>query len=168
MPGSSPMHSDTYYMSEALKLADAAKAKGELPFAALLVSPAGDIVLTEHDRVAELRDYTQHAETRLVKTACAKFGPDLTGYALYTTCEPCAMCFTTAWLARISKLVTGTSMAAVYELSGGQQREMPISAGTMNRMGGHAIELVELVLADECLALFEDADFGLHDGQVSG
>ncbi len=143
----------------AIAVAEEALRLGELPFGAVLADPSGRIVLEERDRVAELRDRTQHAETRLVKTACARFGPDLTGFTLYTTCEPCAMCFTTAWLAQVSRIVYGTNMQAVYRRSGGRHREMPVTASAMNRSGGGSIVLVEGVLAQDCLALFDAVDF---------
>ena len=41
-----------------------------------------------------------------VKLACRVSGRrDLSGCTLYTTVEPCPMCFTTSWLARVSRVV---------------------------------------------------------------
>ncbi|MFN3580814.1 MAG: nucleoside deaminase [Pseudomonas sp.] len=151
--------SDEQGVRLAMQVAMEARRHGELPFGAVLADASGKLVLTERDRVAELNDRTQHAETRLVKTACAQYGPDLSGFTLYTTCEPCAMCFTTAWLARVSRMVCGTNMQAVYQLSGGRHREMPVTASAMNQAGGGSMELLEGVLAEECLGLFDGVDF---------
>lgn len=149
-------------METALGVAEQAIARGELPFAAVLVDPQGNVVLSEHDRVFEKNDPTQHAESRLVRMACAQFGPDLSGFTLYTTCEPCAMCFTSAWLAGIRRIVTGTNMAAVHERSGGRHREMSVPATKMNAWNGGDVELVEGVLAERCLALFREDMFLEH------
>ena len=159
------LDSDEQGVRLAMAVAIDAQGDGELPFGAVLADAEGRVVLVERDRVAEFNDRTQHAETRLVKTACAQFGPDLSGFTLYTTCEPCAMCFTTAWLARVSRLVCGTNMQAVYERSGGLHREMPVTARAMSQAGGGAVELVEGVLAEECLALFDGVDFPAPDSK---
>lgn len=151
---------DQQYMRHAINLAREAVSKGELPFGAILVGPDGGVVLGEHDRVAQYRDPTWHAETHLVKQACAKFGPDLSGFTLYTTCEPCAMCFTTAWLARVGRIVAGTNMADVHEKGQGEISEMPVTMQQMNKAGGNRIEVTDDILADECLALFDEVGFG--------
>jgi len=146
-------------MRVALDVAAEAVSSGELPFAAVLVDPEGRVVLSEHDRVFEMKDPTQHAETRLVRNACRLYGPDLSQFSLYTTCEPCAMCFTSAWLAGIRRIVTGTDMAAVHRRSGGRHREMPIPATTMSERVAGDMELLEGVLAEECLAMFREDMF---------
>jgi tRNA(Arg) A34 adenosine deaminase TadA len=146
-------------MRVALGIAEEAMGRGELPFAAVLVNAEGKVVLTEHDRVYEKQDPTQHAESRLVRKACRLYGPDLSAFTLYTTCEPCAMCFTSAWLTGIRRIVMGTTMAAVYHRSGGRHREMPLPAAILNDRVGGAIELVKGVLAEECLALFHEELF---------
>lgn len=146
-------------MEIALGVAEQAIARGELPFAAVLVDRQGKMVLSEHDRVFEKDDPTQHAESRLVRIACGRYGPNLSEFTLYTTCEPCAMCFTSAWLAGIRRIVTGTNMVAVCERSGGRHREMSVPAGRMNEWNGGDVELLEGVLAEECLALFQEDMF---------
>ena len=146
-------------MRVALGVAEEAMTRGELPFAAVLVNAQGKVVLTEHDRVYEKQDPTQHAETRLVRKACRLYGPDLCSFSLYSTCEPCAMCFTSAWLTGIRRIVMGTSMAAVYMRSGKRHREMPLPAAVLNDRVGGTIELIKGVLAEECLALFREELF---------
>lgn len=150
---------DIAHMQRAIEIARDARRQGELPFGAVLVGSDDQVVLEERDRVAEFRDPTRHAETHLVKQACMHFGPDLNAYTLYTTCEPCAMCFTTAWLAGIRRIVTGTNMADVHARSGGLHQEMPVTMQVMNQYGGNRIEITEDLLADECLALFDNVDF---------
>jgi tRNA(Arg) A34 adenosine deaminase TadA len=97
---------------------------------------------------------TRHAETDAVRAACRRHGADLAGSTLYTTCEPCPMCFTAAWLARVSRIVFGSTMAEVIRATGGKQRELAVAAAEMNRRGGSRIQLVRGVLGRECVALF--------------
>jgi tRNA(Arg) A34 adenosine deaminase TadA len=146
------------YMQLALALAETATRDGEPPFGALVVGPGGDVVAQSTDRVVAEGDMTRHAEVNVVRLACRALGPDLTGCTLYTTVEPCPMCFTSAWLARVSRLVFGCTMDAVHAVTRGQQREMRIPASEVNVRSGEPIELVGGVMAEACLKLFEGRD----------
>jgi tRNA(adenine34) deaminase len=150
------MHAD--YMRLALTLAEKATRDGEPPFGALLVGPDGKIVADSTDRVVAEADMTRHAEVNVVRLAARTLGPDLTGCTLYTTVEPCPMCFTSAWLARVSRVVFGCTMDAVHSATLGQQREMRIPASEVNTRSGEPVELVGGVLAEACLNLFEERD----------
>jgi tRNA(adenine34) deaminase len=143
-----------WYMRLALNAAIAAQETGEPPFGAAVIGPRGEVLAVTTDSVVLHRDLTQHAETNAVRAACQMRGPDLSGCTLYATCEPCPMCFTAAWLARIGRIVIGCTMADVARVTQGQQRELAVEAGWMNARAGHAIDLVTAVLAEECLAPF--------------
>jgi tRNA(adenine34) deaminase len=141
-------------MRIAIELALDGKRSGEPPFGALIVDAAGTIVAKGRDRVRRARDMTRHAETDVVRAACRRRGPSLAGTTLYTTCEPCPMCFTAAWLAGVSRIVFGTTMAAVARATSGTQRELSVTAAEMNRLGGSELRFTGGVLAKQCLALF--------------
>src|SRR5262245_57626171 len=115
---------DEAFMERALEVARAAKKTGEPPFGAIIVSPSGEIVAEGGDEVIARHDLTFHAEVVAVHRACAALGPVLRGYTLYSTVEPCPMCFTTAWLARISRVVYGCTMEEVKLATKGAQREL--------------------------------------------
>jgi tRNA(Arg) A34 adenosine deaminase TadA len=148
------MHAE--YMRLALALAEKATRHGEPPFGALVVAPDGDVVADSTDRVVAEADMTWHAEVNVVRLASRALGPDLTGCTLYTTVEPCPMCFTSAWLARVSRVVFGCTMDAVDSVTLGQQRELRIPASEVNARSGEPIELLGGVLAEACLKLFEE------------
>jgi tRNA(Arg) A34 adenosine deaminase TadA len=98
------------YMSEALEEARKAGMRGEVPVGAVLVSPAGDIVARAGNRTRELSDPSAHAEMLVVRQACAALGSErLSGYDLYVTLEPCAMCAAVIAAARIRRLYFGAS-----------------------------------------------------------
>jgi tRNA(Arg) A34 adenosine deaminase TadA len=150
------MHAE--YMRLALALTERAARNGEPPFGALVVGPDGDVVADSTDRVVAEADMTRHAEVNVVRIACRAMGPDLTGCTLYTTVEPCPMCFTSAWLARVSRVVFGCTMDAVDSVTLGQQRELRIPASEVNARSGEPIELLGGVLAEACLKQFEERD----------
>jgi tRNA(adenine34) deaminase len=111
-------------------------------------------VAEDTDQVTATGDMTQHAEINVVRLACKAVGPDLTGYTLYTTVEPCPMCFTSAWLAKVSRVVFGCTMDAVDAVTTGQQRELRLSAGAVNAQSGEPLQLLSGVLSGDCLSLF--------------
>jgi len=133
---------------------------GEPPFGCVIVDPSGEIVVRNHDRVIQHGDMSSHAETLAVREAIGSVETqNLTDYQLISTIEPCAMCFTTAWLNRISRIVFGATMEDVYYITQQKQREMTITASEMNHRSGNTIELVGGVLANDCKNIFKSYQF---------
>ena len=55
------------------------------------------------NRVTANNDPTAHAEVTAIRAACARLGTfDLTGAAVYSSCEPCPMCLASALWARVA------------------------------------------------------------------
>jgi tRNA(Arg) A34 adenosine deaminase TadA len=138
----------------ALEQARIGQARGEPPFGVVIVDADGRVIAADHDRVRELGDMGAHAEVLALRAACRVRGPDLSSCTLFTTCEPCPMCYGAAWLARIGTLAYGTTMAAVAERVGPAQRELRIDVETMNAMSPEPLRLVGGIGAAACLALF--------------
>lgn len=96
---------DTAFMQRALELAQQARAYGEVPVGAVLVSE-GWIVGEGRNRPIATCDPTAHAEIEALRAAGRSRGayrlPDTT---LYVTLEPCAMCVGALVHARIARLV---------------------------------------------------------------
>lgn len=133
---------------------------GEPPFGCVIVDPSGEILVRNHDRVIQHGDMSSHAETLAVREAIGSVETqNLTDYQLISTIEPCAMCFTTAWLNRISRIVFGATMEDVYYITQQKQREMTITASEMNHRSGNTIELVGGVLANDCKNIFKSYQF---------
>ena len=148
------------WMREALHEARVGLESGEPPFGCVIVDPSGEIVVRNHDRVIQHGDMSSHAETLAVREAIGLVETDnLTDYQLISTIEPCAMCFTTAWLNRISRIVFGATMEDVYYITQQKQREMTITASEMNHRSGNTIELVGGVLANDCKNIFKHYQF---------
>lgn len=63
------------------------------PFGAVIVDKEGNIIAQGNNMVLKNNDPTAHAEVTVIREACKKLGTfDLSGYILYTSCEPCPMC----------------------------------------------------------------------------
>ncbi|MFT6390087.1 MAG: tRNA(Arg) A34 adenosine deaminase TadA [Cellvibrionaceae bacterium] len=145
---------DITAMWEAISMADLAMSQGEPPFGAVIVNSEGIVVAKAHDQVNTDHDMTSHAETLTVRLACKAQGADLSGHTLYTTCEPCPMCYTSAWLARVDRIVYATTMAQVNDVLGDSQREIRMSVETINDYTDQPLALRQGVLEEECMALF--------------
>lgn len=75
------------------------------PFGAV-VALDGRIVGEGWNRVTSTNDPTAHAEIVAIREACRALGAfTLTGATLYTSCEPCPMCLSAAYWARLDRIV---------------------------------------------------------------
>jgi tRNA(Arg) A34 adenosine deaminase TadA len=62
------------------------------------------------NRVVELADPTAHAEVLAIRDACRRLGThDRSGSILYCSCEPCPMCLSAIYWARIPRVVFASS-----------------------------------------------------------
>jgi tRNA(adenine34) deaminase len=95
------------WMREAVREAEAAAAKGEVPVGAVVVAQ-GRILGRGHNQVETLHDPTAHAE--IVALGAAAGGRQdwrLHDATLYVTLEPCTMCCGALLLSRVETLVYG-------------------------------------------------------------
>ena len=91
-------------MKEAIKLSRDSVSNGGGPFGAVIVKN-GEIIAKAANRVTQENDPTAHAEVSAIRLAADKLGTfDLSGCEIYTSCEPCPMCFGAVYWARLDKL----------------------------------------------------------------
>jgi tRNA(Arg) A34 adenosine deaminase TadA len=96
------------YMNLALREAEAAAARGEVPVGAVIVAPDGTVLAQAGNRTREDADPTAHAELLAIRQACRTLGSErLIDCDLYVTLEPCAMCAAAISFARIRRLYYG-------------------------------------------------------------
>ncbi len=75
------------------------------PFGAVVVS-GGRVLAEGWNQVTTANDPTAHAEVVAIRRACQAMGTfSLAGATLYTSCEPCPMCLSSAYWARIARIV---------------------------------------------------------------
>ena len=152
--------SHQFYMEAALAEAQRGVESGEPPFGCVLVNEGGEVIFREHDRIKELNDMSAHAETLIVRRACKTFDRnELLDLTLYTTVEPCAMCFTTAWLNNIEGIVYGATMGEIGQITAGKQREILITAEEINARSGAEIKLVGGILRESCQQMFLEYEY---------
>src|SRR5450755_4308798 len=138
--------SDERWMREAIALAHAAQARGEVPVGAVVIRD-GRIVGRGGNAPVAANDATAHAEIAALREAGQALGnyrlPDC---ELYVTLEPCAMCAGAIMHARVRRVVFGASdpktgaCGSVVDLFG-------------ERRLNHHATVIGGVLADECGAL---------------
>lgn len=98
------------FMREAIKLADdGMRSDRGGPFGCVIVR-RGEIVGRGSNRVTSTNDPTAHAEVTAIRDACAKLKTfQLTDCELYTSCEPCPMCLSAIYWARIPTVFYGNT-----------------------------------------------------------
>ncbi len=122
------------FMAEALKesLLGVDKKDGG-PFGAIIVCK-GKIIARAHNMVYKTNDPTAHAEITAIRKATKKIkNKKLTDCELYTTCEPCPMCFAAIHWARIKKVYYSASRKdaakigfddkEIYDILSGKEKE---------------------------------------------
>lgn len=100
---------DSHWMREALREAERAGRRGEVPVGAVVVG-AGRVLGRAGNAIEATQDPTAHAEMLALRQAAAALGTRrLLATTLYVTLEPCAMCAGAAVLARVPRLVFGAT-----------------------------------------------------------
>ena len=132
------------FMREALRLAERAKKKGEVPIGAVVVA-GGRIVGRGYNTRTRSQMATAHAEMRAIDRACKKLHSwRLPDAELYVTLEPCPMCMGAALNARIARIYFGA-----YEQKG---RSLTMELANANLLN-HRVEVTGGVLQEECAAV---------------
>nr|MBT6355393.1 tRNA adenosine(34) deaminase TadA [Pelagibacteraceae bacterium] len=103
------MNEDEKWMQIAIREANLAKNKGEVPVGAIIIQN-NRIIAKAHNSPISKNDPTAHAEVLVIRNASKKLqNYRLPGTTLYVTLEPCAMCLGAVIHARINRIVFGTS-----------------------------------------------------------
>ena len=98
---------DIYFMQQALKCAETAQEKDEVPIGAVIVKD-NKIIAKGYNKSITLKDTTAHAEIIAIRKACKKLNNyRLNDCSIYVTIEPCSMCMGALILARIKNLYFG-------------------------------------------------------------
>lgn len=106
---STQMYSDEYFMKEALKEAQLAFEKDEVPVGAVIVFNHR-IIARAHNLTETLTDVTAHAEMQAFTSAANTLGSKyLEKCILYVTLEPCPMCAGASFWTQIGQIKYGAS-----------------------------------------------------------
>jgi tRNA(adenine34) deaminase len=100
---------DEYFMKEALKEAQAAFERDEVPVGCVIVFN-NRIIARSHNLTECLNDVTAHAEMQAITAAANTLGGKyLIDCKVYVTLEPCGMCASALNWAQISEVIYGAS-----------------------------------------------------------
>lgn len=108
--GSIQTHStgDEHFMKLALRHAQHAARDVEVPIGAVIVDSNGVVLAASRNRVEATKDATAHAEILVMRQAAEQKGDwRLSDCTLYSTLEPCPMCFAAIQSFRVGRLVYG-------------------------------------------------------------
>ena len=143
---------DEKFMRLAINKAKQGIKKGQTPFGACIVKE-GEIISCTHNVVWKNNDITAHAEINALRTACRKLKSiDLSGCTIYSTCEPCPMCFTACHWAKIDKIIFGARINDAQKFG---FNECTISNKKMKQSSKSPIEIIGDFLREENIALFK-------------
>lgn len=125
---------------------------GQTPFGACIVRD-GQVLACTYNHVWAEHDPTAHAEVQAIRMACRDAGEvHLEGATIYSTTEPCPMCFAAIHWARIGRIVFGGSIedAKMYGFN-----EMAVSNESLKAQANLKVEVCPHFLRNDALKLFE-------------
>lgn len=141
---------DEFYMREALREAESAAERDEVPIGAVLVdTQTGEIIARNGNRTIELNDPTAHAEILVIRDVCTqKNAQRIPECDLYVTLEPCTMCAAAISFSRVRKLIYGAVDAKGGAIESGVQF-------FKQQTCHHKIEVISGIRQEECSSLLK-------------
>lgn len=139
---------DIKFMKQALKEAQKAYNKKEVPIGAVIVQN-GKIIARAHNLRESKKDACAHAEILAIKKACKKLDAwRLENCDMYVTLEPCAMCAGAVINSRISKVYIGAEEPKFGAV--GSKLDL-LSEYFFN----HKVEVKKDICKEECLEILQ-------------
>ena len=136
------------HMQRALDQAREAGRRGNRPVASIIVRDGAIIGEGQNTMFTDL-DPSAHAEIAAIRQACGRLKTvDLAGSTLYSTLEPCPMCFWAMQEAKIGRLVLGGRYAGIGRTDLGRY-----TVESFLEFTGRKLEVITGVLAAECEAV---------------
>lgn len=147
-------------LRRAIEEARTARDSGNHPFAALLVGPGGEVIMTQHNAFMPDHDMTGHAERVLMTRASTTYDADfLRECTIYTSAEPCAMCAGAIYWVGLRRVVYGLSEARLKEITGSHPENptLDLPCRVVFEAGQRSVEVIGPLLIDEAASVHEDA-----------
>jgi guanine deaminase len=122
------------------------------PFGACIVK--GNKVISVSCNTVLQKDASCHAEINAIRMASKKLKTcDLSGCSIYSTTEPCPMCFSAIHWAKIGLLIYGN---AISDAKRAGFNELSIPSATMKKLGGSKLKMISGFMRDEANGLFKE------------
>ena len=139
-----------HFMRMAIEEAAKGVAEGNSAVGSVVVRD-GNIVAVGRNLATSTNDPTAHTETvALRETGAAQGHPDMTGCTLYTTFQPCPMCSGALIVSGVAIVVMGARP------NPGEGRYAPYSMEQLFEQAGSKIEIINGILASECLEVRQE------------
>ncbi len=123
------------------------------PFGCLIVRD-GEVVGAGVNQVLANQDPTSHGEIVAIRDACRRLGThDLSGCIVYTSCEPCPMCYAAAWWARVDAVYYASTIQDALDF--GDFDDKPIYDAIAQPGPDRAVPAREL-LRDEMVEVWKE------------
>lgn len=123
----------------------------QTPFGAALA--LGDqLYVTAANQTKELHDPTAHAEVMAIRKLGERIKKtDMSGFTLYTTCEPCPMCMSAAIWARIETVFFGCSISQISKY----MDQIDLESDAISQKGFYRPDVEGGVMEEQCIQLLE-------------
>lgn len=121
------------------------------PFGAALAM-GDEVFATAANQTRQKNDPTAHAEMEVIRKLSDQIRKkDLSGFTLYTTCEPCPMCMSAAIWAKIPNVVYGCGIPVISDF----MDQILIRSTDVGEQAPFDVHVHENFLEKECRALLE-------------
>ncbi len=154
---------DVTRMSHVVSLADRNVAEGTGgPFASGIWAADGSHLADGVNQVVPTADPTAHGEVTAIRRAGERSGHHLlTGAALYTSAEPCILCFGAIWWSGISRLVVAARTVDAEAIG---FDEGPKPTDWEDRLRAHGIEVDKDVCRDRSIRVLQRYAGPIYNG----
>ncbi len=147
------MDEDEKFMKLAIGKAREGVEEKEAPFGACIVKN-GEVIVVAHNIVYSNCDSTAHAEINAIQKACRKLRTiDLSGCTIYSTTEPCPMCFSAIHWAKFKRIVFGTRIRDAKRIG---FSEIPLTNRRLKQESRVPVRIKGNVLRKENLELLNE------------
>ncbi len=120
------------------------------PFGACIVK--GNKVIAVARNTVLKNDASCHAEVNAIRLASKKLKTyDLSGCIIYSTTEPCPMCFSAIHWAKINTIIYGNNIVDAKRIG---FNELSISCHSMKKLGKAKVKVIKGLMRKECNQLF--------------
>lgn len=149
-----------HFLRRSFEVACRARKHGNHPFGAVLVGPAGEVLIEAENGYLPDRDMTAHAERLLATQASRAHDPVfLSRCSAYSSAEPCAMCAGALYWAGIGRVVFGLTERRLKAMTGSHPENptLDLPCRVVFDAGQRPVEVIGPLLEDEAAALHADA-----------
>jgi guanine deaminase len=138
---------DIHIMKAAIEIAE----KNSTPFGAALAM-GDEIFVTAANQTKKLHDPTAHAELLAIRRLASNLNKtDLSGFTLYTTCEPCPMCMGAVIWAKIDTVFYGCDIPSISK----KMPQIDLRSIDINKKSFHNMTIQGGVLENSCMELLQ-------------